>query len=364
MNEKLCDLRAVWLVRRQRDDHLHRPDEDAVGESGEEQPPALLDLGGEPFERAPRILVRERRQVADRCPAGNAVLEDARERIEVLMGLGRGETTDLQFVGVHGHILPNRRMRAMTFEVAAEAYDRFMGRYSIQLAPQLAEFGEVGAGQRVLDVGCGPGALTSELVRRLGGDAVTAVDPSETFVAAAKARHPTAEVHRASAEHLPFDNGVFDAALAQLVVHFMADPVAGLREMARVTRPGGVVAASVWDHAGDRTPLAAFWQAARELDPGTEGEADLAGAREGHLGELFAEAGLSSVQETTVEASLEFSRFEEWWDPFTLGVGPAGAYVTKLSDLARSRLRERCLQLLGPAPFTVDATAWTARGSV
>ena len=180
----------------------------------------------------------------------------------------------------------------MTFEVAAESYDRFMGRYSTQLAPQLADFGEVGAGQRVLDVGCGPGALTSELIRRLGGSAVTAVDPSEPFVAAAKARHPTAEVHRASAEHLPFDNGVFDAALAQLVVHFMADPVAGLREMARVTRPGGVVAACVWDHAGDRTPLAAFWQGARALDSEAQDESELAGAREGHLGELLAEAGL------------------------------------------------------------------------
>lgn len=252
----------------------------------------------------------------------------------------------------------------MTFEVAAEAYDRFMGRYSAQLAPQLAEFGGVCAGQRVLDVGCGPGALTSELVRRVGGEAVTAVDPSAAFVAAAKARHSTAKVQRAWAEHLPFDDGVFDAALAQLVVHFMADPVAGLREMARVTRPGGLVAVCVWDHAGDRTPLAAFWRAARELDPGAQDESGLAGAREGHLGELLAEAGLTSVQETTLEASVEFSSFEEWWDPFTLGVGPAGAYATTLDDPARTRLRDRCRQLLALAPFTVNTTAWTARGLV
>ena len=175
----------------------------------------------------------------------------------------------------------------MTFEVAAEAYDRFMGRYSAPLSPQLAEFGGVRPGQRVLDVGCGPGALTGELVRRVGAEAVTAVDPSESFVAAAKARHPNVDVQLASAEHLPFDDGVYDAALAQLVVHFMTDPVAGLREMARVTRPGGIVAVCVWDHAGERTPLAAFWQAARELDPGVHDESDLAGAREGHLGELL-----------------------------------------------------------------------------
>ena len=252
----------------------------------------------------------------------------------------------------------------MTFEVDAEAYDRFMGRYSVQLAPQLAEFAGIAAGQRVLDVGCGPGALTGELVQRVGGDAVTAVDPSTAFVAAARDRHPTVAVLKASAEALPFDNGAFDAALGQLVVHFMTDPVGGLREMARVTRPGGVVAVCVWDHAGERSPLAAFWHAARELDPEAQDESKLAGAREGHLAELLAEAGLASVQETTTEAKADFSSFEDWWEPFTLGVGPAGAYATALDDAARTRLRDRCRELLGPPPFTVNTAAWTARGAV
>jgi SAM-dependent methyltransferase len=250
----------------------------------------------------------------------------------------------------------------LTFEVAADAYDRFMGRYSMLLAPQFADFGGVRAGQRVLDVGCGPGALTSELVRRVGGEAVTAVDPSEAFVAAAKERHPTVQVQRATAEQLPFADGVFDAALAQLVVHFMADPVAGLREMARVTRPGGVVAACVWDHAGERTPLAVFWQAAGELDPDARDESDLAGAREGHLRELLTQAGLDSVAETTIGATVEFASFEDWWEPFTLGVGPAGAYAKGLDDAARTRLRERCRKLFPPPPFTVDTTAWAAQG--
>jgi ubiquinone/menaquinone biosynthesis C-methylase UbiE len=183
-------------------------------------------------------------------------------------------------------------------------------------------------------------------------------------VAAAKARHPTVEVLTASAESLPFDDGVFDAALAQLVVHFMADPVAGLREMARVTRAGGVVAACVWDHAGDRTPLAVFWQAARELDPEVKDESGLAGARAGHLRELFADAGLNSLEETTVEASSKFATFEEWWEPFTLGVGPAGDYAKQLDDERLTQLRDRCRQLLDRPPFTVQAAAWAARGVV
>src|SRR5918999_1920901 len=165
----------------------------------------------------------------------------------------------------------------MSFAVAADAYDRFMGRYSVPLAPQLADFASVTAGQRVLDVGCGPGALTAELVRRLGPAAVSAVDPSGPFVAAARERYPGVDVRRAAAEQLPFEDETFDASLAQLVVHFMSDPVAGLREMARVTRKGGVVAACVWDHAGGRGPLSVFWKAARELDPGVDDESQLAG---------------------------------------------------------------------------------------
>src|SRR5918996_1787013 len=162
-----------------------------------------------------------------------------------------------------------------------------MGRYSVPFAPRFADFAGIAAGQRALDVGCGPGALTAELVSRLGPAAVSAVDPSEPFVAAARERHPGVTVRRAAAEQLPFEDQAFDAALAQLVVHFMADPVAGLREMARVTRAHGVVAACVWDHAGERTPLAVFWRAARELDPGARDESGLAGAREGELAELL-----------------------------------------------------------------------------
>jgi SAM-dependent methyltransferase len=250
----------------------------------------------------------------------------------------------------------------MTFEVAAEAYDRFMGRYSQQLSPQLADLAGVRAGQRVLDVGCGPGALTAELVGRVGANAVSAVDPSEAFVAAARARHPGVDVQSATAERLPFADDAFDVVLAQLVVHFMTDPVAGLREMKRVTSSGGTVAACLWEHAGERTPLSVFWQAARELDSGAQDESELAGAREGHLGELFADAGLASVEETSLEATARFATFEEWWEPFTLGVGPAGAYVQTRDEASREQLRARCEELLPAAPFTLSTWAWAARG--
>jgi SAM-dependent methyltransferase len=250
----------------------------------------------------------------------------------------------------------------VTFDVPAAAYDRFMGRYSDLLAPQFADFALVAGGQRVLDVGCGPGALTGELVSRLGAGAVAAVDPSEPFVAAVAARYPGVLVERAAAERVPFADDEFDAALAQLVVHFMADPAVGLRELARVTRPGGMVAACVWDHLGGQTPIGTFWTAARELDPDVTDESGLPGARQGQLVELFGEAGLRDVEESLLSVRLEHPSFEDWWEPFSLGVGPAGAYAAGLEPDRRAVLRERCRELLPGQPLIVTAQAWAARG--
>jgi SAM-dependent methyltransferase len=251
----------------------------------------------------------------------------------------------------------------VSFEVAAEAYDRYMGAWSRQLSPQLVEFAGVRPGQRVLDVGCGPGALTAELAGRLGAQSVSAVDPSESFVAAARTRHPGVDVRAATAESLPYPDGTFDAALAQLVVHFMADPVSGLAEMARVMRPGGVAAACVWDYAGDRGPLGPFWEAVRRADPDVDDESRLAGTREGHLGELFAAAGLRDVEETSLTATREYAGFDDWWEPFTRGVGPGGAYVARLGPDGRADLRERCRTMLTAGRFVLTAHAWAARGS-
>jgi SAM-dependent methyltransferase len=236
-----------------------------------------------------------------------------------------------------------------------------MGRFSEPLAVHFAELAGIETGQRVLDVGCGPGALTAQLVRRLGSGSVAAIDPSASFVAAVRDRFPELDVQRGAAERLPFADGTFDAALAQLVVHFMADPVAGLAEMGRVTRPGGLVAACVWDHAGGGAPLATFWRAVHDIDPHARDEAELAGAREGHLAELCEAAGLDHIEPASLTVSVRFSTFADWWEPYTLGVGPAGAYVTQLDQPRREALRDRCAQLLPSAPFQVTASAWCVR---
>jgi SAM-dependent methyltransferase len=250
----------------------------------------------------------------------------------------------------------------VTFLVAAEAYDRFMGRFSGPLASVFADACGVRAPQRVLDVGCGPGALTAELVRRLGPAAVTAVDPSPPFVAAAAERFPAVEIHTATAEHLPFAADTFDAALAQLVVHFMDDPVAGLAEMRRVTRPGGTVGACVWDFGEGGSPLSVFWRAAREVDPAAPDEAGRPGTQEGQLADLAARAGLAAVEPGTVSVTVPFASFDAWWEPFRLGVGPVGTYIRGLDPDVVAALRARCAELLPPEPFTVTASAWSVTG--
>jgi SAM-dependent methyltransferase len=182
-------------------------------------------------------------------------------------------------------------------------------------------------------------------------------------VAAIRRRLPGVDVRRAAAEELPFDDDLFDAAIAQLVVHFMADPIKGIGEMARVTRRGGLVVAAVWDHNGGRGPVSLFWEAARSLDPGATNESGLAGARRGHLAELFERAGLDDIEDGELMVRREHPTFEDWWEPYMAGVGPAGAYTAKLDPAARDRLRDRCRQLLPTAPFTLESVAWTARGT-
>jgi SAM-dependent methyltransferase len=247
----------------------------------------------------------------------------------------------------------------VAFDVAADAYARFMGRYSEPLADRFVELAGVRSGMRALDVGCGPGVQTARLVERLGAERVAAVDPSPPFVAAAQARCPGVDVRAGRAEELPFEDGVFDVALAGLVVHFMSDPVAGLREMARVVRDGGTVGATVWNHASASGPLTTFWRAVKDLHPDAADEAALPGTGEGDLGALAREAGLHAISEGTLTVTAPYASFEEWWEPYTLGVGPAGDFVKRLAERDRDRLRDHCRDLLPTGPFTVSATAWT-----
>jgi SAM-dependent methyltransferase len=250
----------------------------------------------------------------------------------------------------------------VSFDVPADAYDQFMGRFSGPLAGQFAAWLRLVPGQRVLDVGCGPGALTEVLVAKLGAGSVSAIDPSESFAAAVRERMPGVDVRFGVAETLPWADDIFDCAAAQLVVHLMADPLAGISEMVRVTRPGGTVAATVWDFSGGTAPASAFWRGAREAASPAPGEADLPGAADGHLAGLLRQAGLGEVESGVLAVSLRFSSFEEWWRPFTLGVGPPGSYLASLDGEQRAAVRDACARLLPSGPFTMSVRSWTARG--
>ncbi|MDQ2757486.1 MAG: class I SAM-dependent methyltransferase [Actinomycetota bacterium] len=252
----------------------------------------------------------------------------------------------------------------MTFDVTGEAYQRFMGVYSDALSVLFADRAGVLAGgeARVVDVGCGTGALTSVLVDRLGPTRVLGVDPSALFVEAARRRLPEVDIRQCAAEQLPLEDDGVDAALAQLVVSFMANAQAGLAEMARVTRSGGVVGACVWDLAGGRSPLSTFWRAAVDVAPSTRTESAVAGAAEGDLVRLLTGAGLTQVSGGELSVRRRYASFEQWWEPYTLSVGPAGDHVSGLDGPERERLREHCRTLLPERDIEVEAVAWVATG--
>jgi SAM-dependent methyltransferase len=253
----------------------------------------------------------------------------------------------------------------MQFAAPAEHYDRFMGRYVPTLAAALADAAGVVAGTRVLDVGCGPGGLTRELVARVGAENVAAIDPAPQFAAACRERNPGAAVREGVAEELPWMDAEFDAALSSLVLGFMRDPDQGVREMARVTRPGGTVAACMWDIAtGGMTMLTMFWSAVRQVAPGVEGERRMAGTAEGDIVERFDRAGLEDVLGGALTARADYTGFEDFWDPFTFAVGPAGQQLRSLSTDQQEHVRQACRTALPDGPFSLDARAWYARGTV
>ncbi len=259
---------------------------------------------------------------------------------------------------------------AETFRGSVDAYDRHVGRYGSQLASALIEFTGLEQGMRTLDVGCGPGALTAALVERLGTASVCGAEPSEPFREAFRARLPGVEVVAAQAESLLFADGTFDATLSQLVVNFMGDAEAGVREMVRVTRPGGVVASCVWDYAGEMRLLRAFWDAAREVDPERAAAADegvvMRWCGDGDLGRLWRLAGLRDVRFGALVVRASYADFDDLWSPFPTGVAPSGAFCKTLHEEPRAALRTAYRRHLGvgDGPFELTARAWAAAGTV
>ena len=257
----------------------------------------------------------------------------------------------------------------MTFAVQAQVYDSFVGRYGEELGRELVARAGLDAGMRALDVGAGTGKLTAVLAAVVGEANVSAVDPSEPFVEALGSRFPAAEVAQAGAEELPFTEGSFDAVFAQLVVNFMRDAERGVSEMRRVAAEGGVLAASVWDYPGEMTMLTTFWRTAAQLDPAGVARIDerttMAFDEPGELGALWRQAGLRDVQDGEIVVSVPYSSFEELWEPFTLGVGPAGAYTTALPPDGREDLRREFWTQLGSpdGPFELGARAWYSVGT-
>lgn len=254
------------------------------------------------------------------------------------------------------------------FQASAEAYDRLIGRYSPSLAAELLQAAGISPGLRVLDVGCGPGALAAQAARIVGPAQVAAVDPSLPFAEACRSRIPGADVRVAPAESLPFADATFDAVLSQLVVNFLTDAPRGLAEMLRVAKPGGVVAACVWDYAGEMRLLRAFWDAAVAVDPDGAGPIDegrwMRYSSPGELGALWSQAGLEDVEVTPLHVEASYADFDDLWTPFTAGVGPAGAYCASLDPARQDAVRERLRASLGDpsGPFTLTARAWCAVG--
>lgn len=254
---------------------------------------------------------------------------------------------------------------AGSFAVSGDAYDAFMGRYSRPLASDFATFAGAAMGQRALDVGCGPGALTGELVRILGAGNVATCDPSPPFVADCARRNPGVDVRRGSAENVPFDADAFDLATAQLVLHFVSDPPRAASELCRVMRPGGVIAACVWDFDQGMELLRAFWDAALSLDPEAPDEARvLRFGKPGEIAGWLSAAGLHQISETTLTVASDYRDFDELWASLLAGIGPAGSYCAGLPDALRADLREALFGRLGRpgGGFRLTAVARAARG--
>jgi SAM-dependent methyltransferase len=255
---------------------------------------------------------------------------------------------------------------------SGDAYERFMGRWSRDVAPLLAKFAGVSSGDTVLDVGSGTGALTAAVAAAAPSSRIVGIDPSAPYVAFAKARHSgnLVRFEVGDAQQLLFLDGRFDRTLSLLVLNFVRDPSRALDEMIRVTKRGGTIAAAVWDYGQEMGMLRVFWDEAVALNPAADArdERHMPLCHEGELGALWRKHGLQHVSEEALTIRTPFASFDDYWSPFLEKLGPAGAYVATLAESEREQLRLRLRrQLLGDAPdhpIVLAARAWAVRGVV
>jgi SAM-dependent methyltransferase len=255
----------------------------------------------------------------------------------------------------------------------AEAYERFMGRWSRLVAPRLVDFTSLPERGRMLDVGSGTGSLAYAIAQRKAHTRVVGIDPSREYVAYASSRNPfpgRADFEVGDAQQLHFPDSSFEAALSLLVFNFIPDPKKALFELRRVTRPGGKLSAAVWDYGAGMRMLRTFWDAAVSLDPGAEklDEKRMPLCRAGELSALWRQAGMRNVRERSIDISMKFESLSDYWDPFLLGQGPAGSYVRRLDrghlQALRLEVKRRLSLSDDNVPFILPARVWSVRGVV
>jgi SAM-dependent methyltransferase len=249
----------------------------------------------------------------------------------------------------------------------SDGYERFMGRWSRRLAPLFARFARVGDRDCVLDVGSGTGALAFASAAITSAQ-VTGVERSAAYVRYAQehADDQRVQFEVGDAVALPFADDAFDRTMSMLVLNFVPDPAAALREMIRVTRPGGAVAASVWDYGDGMEMLRAFWDEAVVMDPeiALQDERHMPLSTRGALADLWRAQGLHHVKEQPLTIETKFSSFDDYWQPFLCGQGPAGVYVASLTESARHALQSRLHERLADTGYTLRARAWAVLGVV
>ncbi|WP_151476946.1 class I SAM-dependent methyltransferase [Streptomyces albicerus] len=262
-------------------------------------------------------------------------------------------------------------MEEQRFDVWASgaAYERYMGRWSRAVAEEFTVWLDRGGDLRWLDVGCGTGVLSAVVAARCRPRVVVGCDRSEGFVGAARATG-SAPAHFvvADAMSLPVRGGSCDVAVSGLTLNFLPEPAAAVAEMARVVRPGGLVAAYVWDYADGMGFLRRFWDAAVEVDPSAaaldEGRR-FSGCRPEPLRAMWADAGLVDVSATPIEVPTVFADFADLWEPFLAGQGPAPGYVAALAPAGRDRVRDALAAAVPGRPdgsVALTARAWAVRG--